>query len=75
MEGTGLVVGSNGELRLEGAHEEVEKLLTSKVSPELREEVTDTLREVKLRQLLKKAAIKSQHSNKTGLQQEGRHLN
>lgn len=43
-----------------------------KVSPELKEEVTDTLREVKLRHLLKKAAMKSQKQTKTGLQQEGK---
>ncbi|XP_035828783.1 uncharacterized protein LOC101849746 isoform X2 [Aplysia californica] len=69
MAASGLLVGTNG-LKVAGAKEDVEDLLTSKVSPKLQEEVTDTLREVKLRHLLKQAALKSQSKGQTGLQQE-----
>ena len=71
MAASGLVVGRTG-LRVAGTKEDVEELLTSKVSPKLQAEVTDTLKEVKLRHLLKQAALKSQKQNKTGLQQEGK---
>lgn len=69
LAGSGLVLGSHG-IAVVGAREDVEDLLTSKVSPQLQEEVTDTLREVKLRRLLKQAALKSKNQTKTGLQQE-----
>ncbi|GFR71444.1 lung adenoma susceptibility protein 2 [Elysia marginata] len=69
LAGSRLVLGSNG-ISVAGTREDVEDLLTSKVSPQLQEEVTDTLREVKLRRLLKQAALKSKNQSKTGLQQE-----
>ena len=49
----------------------VHALFVHQVSPQIQEEVTDTLREVKLRRLLKQAALKSKNQTKTGLQQEG----
>ncbi|GFO14670.1 lung adenoma susceptibility protein 2 [Plakobranchus ocellatus] len=69
LAGSGLVLGTNG-IAVAGTREDVEDLLTSKVTPQLQEEVTDTLREVKLRRLLKRAALKSKSQTKTGLQQE-----
>ncbi|RUS73764.1 hypothetical protein EGW08_018475, partial [Elysia chlorotica] len=69
LAGSGLVLAPRG-IAVAGTREDVEDLLTSKVSAQLHEEVTDTLREVKLRRLLKQAALKSKNQSKTGLQQE-----
>ncbi|CAL1537289.1 unnamed protein product [Lymnaea stagnalis] len=72
LRSSGLLLTASG-ITIQGEDDDVEKLLTSKSNhhtAKKQEEITDALKEIKIKQLLKEATRKSQNQVKTGLQEE-----